>query len=91
MSNYFSDYPLGRHFHHYNTEEFIILWYGFSPMSEDLIKRKVQIQKNIPESNKIYRIGFHHLVNREQVLEQFKGWQLNTVNLESEIKNLYKL
>ena len=90
MSNYYSDYPLGRHFHHYNTEEFVILWYGFSPINEELIKRKVQIQKNIPESNKAKRIGFHHLVDREQVLAQFRGWQLSTVNLESEIKKLYK-
>lgn len=90
LSNFFSDYPMGRHFSHYNTEDFAILWYGFSPMNDELIKRKIQIQKNIPETNKRMGIGFHHLVNGVQVLEQFKSWQSKSVNLESEITKIYK-
>lgn len=82
MSNYFSKYPMGRHYPTYNTENFFILWYGFSPINEKLIKRKTQIQKNIPESNKINGWGTHHIVTEEQVLSQFKEWQSKSENLK---------
>ena len=88
LSNYGSEYPLGRHFHTYNTTEFTILWYGFSPMNNKLIDRKVQIQDKIPNSDKLSGKGFHHFVSREQVIEQFKNWQIKTEDLTEKIKNL---
>jgi len=88
LSNYFSSYPLGRHFGTYNTTEFVILWYGFSPMNDKLIDRKIQIQHKIPESDKLSKRGFHHFVNREQVIEQFKSWQIKSEDLGDNIKQL---
>jgi hypothetical protein len=89
LSNYFSNYPLGRHYNSYNTEKFVILWYGFSPFGQDLIKRKLQIQKNIPNSDKEMGFGIHHFVNESDIISQFKSWQTKTVNLKDYIDKLY--
>ena len=35
------NYPLGRHFESYNTEKLAVLWYGFSPFNENVVKRKL--------------------------------------------------
>ena len=41
-------YPLGRHFDKdHTTEDLVILWYGWSPFNETIIKRKLQIQSVI--------------------------------------------
>jgi len=66
MSNYPSEYPVGRHYSHFDSFPFIILWYGYSPFTEGLLKRKTQIQDKIPESDKIRGRGFHHLTNDEE-------------------------
>jgi len=88
LSNYGSEYPLGRHFHNYNTTDFTILWYGFSPMNDRLIERKVQIKDKMSNNDKLLGRGQHHIVSREQVIEQFKNWQTNTKDLKEKIKNL---
>ncbi len=91
ISNYFSEYPLGRHYENFNTEKLVILWYGFSPMTEELINRKTQIQKNIPETDKQKGLGAHHLVSREKVLEQFKNWQTKAEDMQNNIKKIQNL
>lgn len=75
FTNYFSDYPTGRHYEYINNDDFIICWYGYSPFNEKTIARKLQIQTKIPEADKIYGRGGEHLVTREKLLSNFVGYQ----------------
>jgi len=56
-------YNLGRHYTSYDTDQLKILWYGYSPYTEQLKKRKLQIQYKIPELDKMRGFGGEHLVN----------------------------
>lgn len=74
-------YPIGRHFLNYEdtSKDFIIFNYGFSPMNENLISRKLQIQNRIPESDKRSNLGAeHHDYNRGLTKEKLYD-TLNTV------------
>ena len=55
-------YIPGRHFSNFEdtTEDFVIFNYGFSPMNEKMISRKLQIQNRIPESDKRKNWGSEH-------------------------------
>lgn len=86
MSNYFSAYPLGRHYNRYNTDSFRILWYGFSPMNDELLKRKLQIQNKMSDQEKQSGLGSHHLTNRESLIRQFQDWQTKSIDLSDEIE-----
>ena len=82
------DYILGRHNrngtdNNVNCEEGIILWTGYYPFNEDVLKRKLQIKKNIPQSDVVGRLGFHHMVGREQMISQF----LNDVKIMLDIND----
>jgi hypothetical protein len=81
FSNFFSKYPTGRHYENYNTEDFLILWYGYSPFNEKTIQRKLQIQDRIPDSDKLRRMGYHHLVNRDDLINKLKTYQNESKDL----------
>ena len=85
FSNYFSPYPCGRHYSTYNTETFLILWYGFSPMNEKLLERKLQIQDKISEEEKKSGLGGHHLTNKEEQIGNLRKWQECSKDLSEEI------
>jgi UDP-glucose 4-epimerase len=65
------NYGCGRH-NTFNysipTNKAHIIWFGYYPMNENLIKRKLQIQQNIPESDKQMGLGYHHLFSKEKML-----------------------
>ena len=86
-------YKLGRHdtSHDYIvTPKAIILWYGFSPINIQTIKRKLQIKKKIPQNHFEKGIGFQHNVNVfklfKMYLSQFKNHKIQ--NLKKEIEFL---
>jgi hypothetical protein len=81
LSNYFTNYPLGRHYEGHNTRDFLILWYGYSPFNEDIIKRKLQIQNKMPESDKSRGLGFQHLVSEKNLIDNFKNYQTESIDL----------
>jgi hypothetical protein len=83
-------YPTGRHFSGQYSNNFVILWYGFSPMTDEFLKRKIQIQKNIPESNIKLRLGIHHITNIDDQMRQFREWQPQTKNLLNHYMDLIK-
>lgn len=60
LHNYNISYPVGRHFDSYNTNNFIIFNYGFAPMTEEFIQRKLQIQHKIPQFDKNNGLGTSH-------------------------------
>jgi hypothetical protein len=87
LSNYFSNYPtIGRHFNEINTNDFIILWYGYSPFNEKTINRKLNIQTQIPNSDKIRGFGAEHIVDINSLKDKFKEYQKDTKNLKDLIE-----
>jgi hypothetical protein len=84
------DYHVGRHLtNHSSTEtnKAHIIWCGFYPMNEKLMKRKLQIQQNIPQSDKDVGAGFQHLYDRNKILyinseKSYSGKTLKDLNQE---------
>lgn len=71
-------YHLGRHSHSggdyitnvYSTDA-VILWCGFYPKNAETVKRKLQIQQNIPQSDKNVGNGFQHITTYDKILQNF--------------------
>jgi hypothetical protein len=92
LHNYpMNSYPVGRHFTHYNTEEFVILWYGFSPFNEQLLKRKLQIQNKMSQRDKSIGAGFHHITTKEKLYGELQNHQKISRDLSEDIDNFLKL
>jgi len=83
-----SIYNTGRHFIHYNTEDFAILWYAFAPWTEKTKQRKLQIQTRIPESNFRSGLGCHHSINYDQLEQQYFFHAARTSNMNDFIEKL---
>ena len=91
------NYNWGRHETRNNfiyTEKAHIIWLGFFPMNDNLMKRKLQIQQNMPESDKIAGLGIQHLYDKEKIIsinhtKSNTGKPLNEINLS--LYNLLKL
>lgn len=84
-------YPIGRHYHSYNTEDFVILWYGFSPFNKNLLKRKLQIQNRISEHDKRIGSGFHHMTTEGEQYKQLKNHQKKSKDLKEDIDRYLRL
>ena len=65
--NRFENYPLGRHYDYHTTTNLQVLWYGWSPFNDPVIKRKLQIQTRIPESDKARGFGGEHITNENKL------------------------
>jgi hypothetical protein len=67
-------YTTGRHSSKINNvvpiskNEAIIVWFGFFPMNEHIMRRKLQIKDKIPQSDKDNGYGFQHLFPMEKIL-----------------------
>ena len=73
LHNHPVSYPKpGRHYFTYNTEEFCIFHYGWAPMCEETLQRKLQIQNRIPEYDRTNRLGWHHITTREELIEKWR-------------------
>ena len=83
------NYTIGRHYtanYSVPTNEAHIVWMGFYPMNDNLLKRKLQIQQNIPQLDKDQGFGFQHLWSKDKMLsinyEKSKnGKSLKDINL----------
>jgi hypothetical protein len=53
-------YPVGRHYNHYDTKDFLIVRFDYAPWNEFLLKRKLQIGSKQPESDIQKNFGIHH-------------------------------
>lgn len=82
-------YKIGRH-ETFNvsvpTNDAHIIWFGYYPMNEKLLKRKLQVQQNIPQSDRDKGFSWHHFCNEEIVLSRNKeryesGKELKSMNL----------
>lgn len=80
--NYMEHMGPGRHtWNPYPTNDFRILWYGFSPYTERLINRKLVIWKEMPEEAQLKGIGAHHNTTRHQILWRLGQHQEYTLEL----------
>ena len=66
MHNYNVDYlntsGVGRHFSNPNTNDFMIFYYGFCPMNENIIKRKLQMSLKFPPKPNVLS-NVKHILN----------------------------
>jgi hypothetical protein len=82
-------YHVGRHgtFNNYTpSSKAHIIWFGYYPMNDSLLKRKLQIAQNIPQTDKDKGYGFHHLFDKEKLLsinseKALSGKSLKEINL----------
>lgn len=81
LHNHQIKYVPGRHFSNFDdtTDDFVIFNYGFSPMNEDLVSRKLQIQHRIPESDKRKNWGSEHHDNNTGLTVEKLYDKLNNV------------
>ena len=83
------NYHIGRHGTKnpsIETSEAHIIWFGYYPMNEHLLNRKLQIQQNIPQRDKDRGFGFHHLFDKNTLLrinneKSNSGRTLKDINL----------
>ena len=89
LSNYFENYPRGRHYlENISDEKFMILWYGYSPMTDSLWKRIKQIKDKIPQSDKNAGMGVQHFMWDDKQLEaRFKLFQSRASDLTETINH----
>lgn len=79
-------YPLGRHYESYTSLEFLVLWYGWSPYNESIIKRKLQIQKNIPEIDKANGFGSEHIMSPEKLDITYNNYLIKARDLSEDLR-----
>lgn len=84
------NYTLGRHYNKHDNNIIIndlhIIWFGFYPMNENLLNRKLQIKKNMTKEDIIKGFGFQHLYSKEKILsinneKVNAGYELKYINL----------
>ena len=88
------NYTAGRHSTKNNTiqtNEAHIIWFGYYPLNEKLLKRKLQIQQNIPQRDKDAGFGFQHLFDKNKMLTINNDKATSGIPFEIINKKLYDL
>ena len=75
MHNYNNgNYELGRHSTRHNftqaNSDIYVLWFGFYPWNDEIIKRKLQIKNNIPDSDRYSGRGTQHFLSTNDLVNQ---------------------
>jgi len=77
----------GRHYINYNTHKLAVFYYAWCPFDEGQIARKLQIQTQIPQSDKDKGWGFQHIVNREQLINKLESYFIpKSRNIQQDIE-----
>tara|TARA_B100000427_G_C15511432_1_gene596385 strand:+ start:2182 stop:2949 length:768 start_codon:yes stop_codon:yes gene_type:complete len=86
-------YVAGRHFYNFGetTDKFIIFNYGFAPMNEHLIKRKLQIQHRFSRRDIERNWGWAHHnhgkgLTKDSLFDLLNGHRLEAKNLSSRME-----
>jgi len=88
------NYSIGRHSTgntYIKISNMYLLWMGYYPLNYNLLKRKLQIQYNIPLHDKIQKKGFHHFTTMEELLKLNIKKTNNGVSLFSINPKLYNI
>lgn len=69
-----------------HTNKAHIIWFGFYPMNDKLITRKLQIHQNIPDTDRRLNLGFQHFYDINTILainykKSTSGLSLKNINL----------
>ena len=89
--NYNEVYPVGRHYAHEEfSNNFLILWYGFSPFTEDLIQRKIQIAGKMSFKDKRDGNGSHHITTRDKQIQFLRDYQKQLIDIRPLINKFLK-
>ena len=83
------NYNIGRHSTlniSNDTNKAYIIWFGFYPMNNNLLKRKLQIRQNIPETDIIMSRGVQHFYDMNKMheinyIKSTSGTSLKNINL----------
>ena len=86
------NYTTGRHSHTignshtniYNINAFI-LWCGFYSINNEMIKRRLQIQHNIPQTDRDMGFGYHHFIDNNQFITQYTQNIQNYIDIPENI------
>jgi len=70
--DYIKNVGAGRHAWKEPVDDFRIFWYGYSPLTEELIKRKLQVQTKIPKSDVMRGMGISNILDRDLYLRKYK-------------------
>ena len=74
------NYSVGRH-HTWNnytmTNKAHIIWFGYYPMNEKLLQRKLKVSTHIPDTDRSKGYSWQHFLNKEQLLN------MNTENVKT--------
>lgn len=62
----------GRHYNMYSQMDLAILYYGWCPFDQGQLKRKLQIQTQIPLIDRQRGWGFHHITNAETLTHRLE-------------------
>ena len=87
-------YHLGRHGsnnHSVPTSDAHIVWFGYYPLNDNLLNRKIQIGQNVPQRDKDRGFGAHHLFTKEKMLSINNEKAMSGVELEKTNPLLYNL
>jgi UDP-glucose 4-epimerase len=83
------NYTVGRHGTHnpsITTNEAHIIWFGYYPMNNKLLNRKLQIKQNMSQRDKEQGLGYQHLFNKKEIFDinyqkSTTGLSLKNINL----------
>jgi len=79
-------YGLGRHYYKETTHDMHVLWYGFSPLTEKMLERKLQIKSRIPQEDMDSGLGAEHLYTKEKMLQEAERFRSASCDLSYLIK-----
>lgn len=69
--DYIPNIGFGRHAWKEPVDDFRIFWYGYSPLTEELIKRKLAVQTKIPQSDISRGFGISNILDRNLYMRKF--------------------
>ena len=82
------NYVIGRHHTYHNYEEskdMYIIWFGFYPLNNKLLARKLQVKNNIPQSDRKPKPGFPNGFAWQHFFDKNKLMNINTEKSKSGI------
>jgi hypothetical protein len=68
------EYSQGRHHSTGLRSEMQILWYGYSPMTDEMLDRKLQIQHKMSQSDKNQGFGVAHIADKSELLRRYANY-----------------
>jgi ectoine hydroxylase-related dioxygenase (phytanoyl-CoA dioxygenase family) len=86
-SSHSCNYSLGRHYHDGGTcetdiypDDFFILWCQLYPCNHKMMERKLQIQNNIPQSDKDSRLGYQHIIDFNELKKMYNNTMIHHID-----------